>query len=67
MTEIILFARGTLQPITYLVFQCVKTKLWFIVFLIAAVGGVREESVSGESGDVELILLSGLIEAVVLL
>ncbi|CAD6592440.1 MAG: hypothetical protein ASARMPREDX12_006088 [Alectoria sarmentosa] len=67
VTEIILFARGTLQPITYLVLQCVKTTLWFIIFLIAAVGGVREESVPGESGDVALILLSGLIEAVVLL
>ena len=70
VTEIILFARGTLQPITYLVFQCVKTTLWVIIFLVAVTVSVRDEGVtagSDESGDVGGILLSGVIEAVILL
>ena len=67
VTEIILFAKANLQPVTYLVFQCVKTTMWFIIFLITVVADVRDESVSGGAGWGGVFALIGLIEAVVLL
>lgn len=40
VTEIVLFARRKLQPLTYLVFQSVKTAVWFALFMVALVHGL---------------------------
>ena len=65
VTEIILFARRVLKPLTYLVLQCVKTALWVIIFLVVLALSVTGGS--AESGDPITLLLSGVIQAVVLL
>ena len=63
--EIILFARGTLKPLLYLVFQCVKAALWFIIFMLTVLGAAlwQGENIGSDS----LIMWSVLVEAVVLL
>ena len=68
-TEIILFARHDLQPLTYLVFQCVKTACWLIVFLITIVNTTKETDVpgTGYASSTLKLFLGGLIEAVILL
>ena len=63
--EIILFVRGTLKPLIYLVFQCVKAALWFIVFLLTVLGAAVW---TGEDvGSDDLLMWGVLIEAVLLL
>ena len=65
MAEIILLACGTLKPLVYLIFQCVKTGLWFIVSLLSVLGAAV---LFGKSvGDDEVIMWSMLLEAVILL
>lgn len=34
ITAIILFARHKLSPVTYLVFQCIKTVIWTFIFVV---------------------------------
>jgi len=50
VTEIILFARRKLKPLTYLIFQLVKTPIWFGLFLDVLVRGIiaqRQEDLAG--------------------
>ena len=63
--EIILFARRALKPVTYLIFQCVKAGLWFIVFILTVLGAAVW--VGEDVGSDELIMWIVLIEVVVLL
>ena len=68
ITEIILFAKHSLQPLTYLVFQCVKTTIWFILFVIVLAQSMKEQQ--SELGYVQTgldLVLDGLVEAVLLL
>lgn len=64
ITEIILFAKRKLAPVTYLVLQVVKTGIWIIVFviymvrLVSLAEGGRGSTVSGFlSGDLEAIVV----------
>lgn len=41
ITEIVLFAKGKLQTLTYLIFQCVKTGLSLILVIIVIVNSVE--------------------------
>ena len=67
ITEIILFAIHNLVPITYLVFQCVKTAMWFIILMIAIVTTTSQQRIGDEWDNIgALVLLNGLVEAVVL-
>lgn len=67
MTEMILFAIHNLRPIAYLIFQCVKTAIWFIVFMIAIVITTDQQRIGVERHSLGLlVLLNGLLEAVVL-
>ena len=42
--EIALFLRHRLKPLAYLLVQCAKSTMWFIVFLIAVADGVGGQS-----------------------
>ena len=67
ITEIILFAIHNLMPITYLVLQCVKTAMWFIILMIAIVTTTSQQRIGDEWDNIgALVLLNGLVEAVVL-
>ena len=67
MTEIILFAIHNLRPVAYLIFQCVKTAIWFIVLMIAIVITTDQQRIGVERHSLGLlVLLNGLLEAVVL-
>ena len=67
ITEIILFAIHNLRPVAYLIFQCVKTALWFIVLMIAIVITTDQQRMGLERYFLGLlVLLNGLLEAVVL-
>lgn len=44
VTEIILFAATRLHPFTYLNLQLVKTVMWFLLFVLAAVDTARVQS-----------------------
>lgn len=68
ITEIILFTRHNLQPLTYLVFQCVKTTIWSVIFVITVVQTTNQESMGVAWYDNGLqVILNGLVESVVLL
>ena len=80
ITEIILFAIRNLRPVAYLMFQCVKMVVWFIVLMIGIVmtadqrrmgGGVGAGAGAGAGERYRyslslLVLLDGLLEGVVL-
>lgn len=44
ITEIALFARHKLQPLTYLVFQVIKSAMCLIMFLYAVITGISNEN-----------------------
>ncbi len=67
ITEIILFVRKILQPITYLVFQCCKTAMWLIIFLMVIVNTEKYQQAAGSSTSASTLFLDGTIEAIVLL
>lgn len=67
ITEIILFVRKILQPITYLAFQCCKTAMWLVIFLIVVVDIERNQQAAGSSTSASTLFLDGTIEAIVLL
>ena len=72
ITEIILFARMHLKPLTYLVLQVVKATLWIILFLMTLVGVNRGSGSSAASepvsfGSFSYYLLAGLIESIIVL
>ena len=67
ITEMILFAIHNLRPIAYLIFQGVKTALWFIVLIIAIVITTDQQRIGVERYSLGLlVLLNGLLEAVLL-
>ena len=67
ITEIILFAIHNLRPIAYLIFQGLKTALWFIVLIIAIVITTDQQRIGVERYSLGLlVLLNGLLEAVLL-
>ena len=67
ITEIILFAIHKLMPITYLIFQCVKTAMWFVILMIAIVTTTSQQRIGDEWDNIgALALLNRLVEAVVL-
>ena len=60
--EIILFARRRLYPLTYLIFQVLKTTLWVVLFIMTVIGVARNARRAISSGPVITILLTGIIE-----
>ena len=67
ITEITLFAKRNLRPITYLVFQSVKTTFWTILFLISLVNAMKKDGFNGYMYTSEVRLLAGLIQSTVVL
>ena len=67
ITEIVLFAKKKLAPITYLVLQVVKTSIWTIVFIVYIVRLATIQGTEGYYIDGFDLFLGGDIEAIVLL
>ncbi|KAL8713785.1 MAG: hypothetical protein Q9220_002312 [cf. Caloplaca sp. 1 TL-2023] len=68
--EIILFARRALQPLLYLLFQCLKTSTWLALFGMSMAGLGRNARALGSSttgNGIVLSLFTGLIEVIVVL
>jgi len=67
--EIVTYARHTLQPLTYLIFQVVKTVIWLAEFILALTNTIKvENDLAQITVDAPLhMLFNGLLEATVLL
>ena len=62
-----LFAKGKLHTITYLVFQCVKTGLWLILVIIVIVGYVTiADAASSTSSYVETAGIGFILTVIIL-
>lgn len=67
ITEIILFAKRKLAPLTFLVLQVVKTTIWTIIFIIYVVRLATVASSASYELNSTILFLSGDIEALIIL
>ncbi|KAI4231239.1 MAG: hypothetical protein L6R40_007809 [Gallowayella cf. fulva] len=64
ITEMLLFARSRLHPMTYLFSQLVKTTLWMVLFCMSVAGIVRSTEI-GILDQSAFVLLTGIIQVTV--
>ena len=59
LTEILLYAKRNLQPLTYLIFQTVKTLFWFTYFIVVTIYNQAAETSLINSSEYQLQAVDG--------